>query len=215
MTIAKFLIGVGLAGAAIGAQAAITYNATAGQNSLQAVTATITFDDMVLPTGFASYDNAAALIAHPGDPSYAAQPPLDPTAFFSVGVTHGQPSSSSVTFGGFGVLYFGFYMGSPDNYNQVTLYSGNTSLGTFTGTQMAAAAGVPVDGNQGVGFYMNFYTNSAAITKVTFSASQDAFESDNHSYIAAPIPEPETYAMLLAGLGLIGAWSRRRSRRSR
>lgn len=29
---------------------------------------------------------------------------------------------------------------------------------------------------------------------------------------AAPIPEPETYAMLLAGLGLIGAIARRRSR---
>jgi len=27
---------------------------------------------------------------------------------------------------------------------------------------------------------------------------------------AAPVPEPETYAMLLAGLGLIGAVSRRR-----
>ena len=27
---------------------------------------------------------------------------------------------------------------------------------------------------------------------------------------AAPVPEPETYAMLLAGLGLIGAMSRRR-----
>jgi hypothetical protein len=27
---------------------------------------------------------------------------------------------------------------------------------------------------------------------------------------AAPIPEPETYAMLLAGLGLIGAVARRR-----
>jgi hypothetical protein len=27
---------------------------------------------------------------------------------------------------------------------------------------------------------------------------------------AAPVPEPETYAMLLAGLGLIGAMRRRR-----
>jgi len=210
MTIVKLLIGLGLAGAAVGAQAAITYNATAGQNSLQPVTATLTFDSMVLPTGFATYDNLAALIAHPGDPGYAAQPPLDPTPFFSVGVTHGQPSSSSVAFGGAGVVYFGFYMGSPDSYNQVSFYSGAIPLGTFTGTQMAAAAGVPADGNQQVGFYMNFFTSSLAITQVTFSANQDAFESDNHSFIAAPIPEPETYAMLLAGLGLIGAWGRRK-----
>ena len=28
--------------------------------------------------------------------------------------------------------------------------------------------------------------------------------------ITAPVPEPETYAMLLAGLGLVGVMSRRR-----
>jgi hypothetical protein len=44
---------------------------------------------------------------------------------------------------------------------------------------------------------------------VTFSSTQNAFESDNHSYIAA-VPEPETYAMLLAGLGLVSAVARRR-----
>lgn len=32
--------------------------------------------------------------------------------------------------------------------------------------------------------------------------------------IAAPVPEPETYAMLLAGLGLIGAAARRRKARA-
>jgi hypothetical protein len=30
---------------------------------------------------------------------------------------------------------------------------------------------------------------------------------------AAPIPEPETYAMLLAGLGLLGIAARRRKQR--
>lgn len=31
-----------------------------------------------------------------------------------------------------------------------------------------------------------------------------------YTYLAAPVPEPETYAMLLAGLGLIGVVARRR-----
>lgn len=35
------------------------------------------------------------------------------------------------------------------------------------------------------------------------------------SFVAAPVPEPETYAMLLAGLGLVGLVTRRRQRRDR
>ena len=34
--------------------------------------------------------------------------------------------------------------------------------------------------------------------------------SDGHAYLLSPIPEPETYAMLLAGLGIIGCFVRRR-----
>jgi hypothetical protein len=208
MPIAKLLLGLGLAGAMLAANSAtVTYTATLGQNSLQSVTATITFDSGLLPVGFATYDNINALIPHPGNSGYAAQPPGDPTGFFSVGTTHGQPSSSSVSFAGYGVSYFGFYMGSPDSYNIVTLYSGATPVLSVNGTQMAAMAGHASDGNQGVGFYMNFFSDTA-ITKVTFSANQDAFESDNHSYIAI-VSEPASYAMLLAGLGLVGAMVRK------
>ena len=34
-----------------------------------------------------------------------------------------------------------------------------------------------------------------------------------HAFLLTPVPEPETYAMLLAGLGLIGAMAKRRGRR--
>ena len=33
---------------------------------------------------------------------------------------------------------------------------------------------------------------------------------DDLKIVSTPVPEPETYAMLLAGLGLIGAVARRR-----
>ena len=66
------------------------------------------------------------------------------------------------------------------------------------------------DGNQSHGFYMNFNTTAGTtISRVTFSSTSNAFETDNHAYIAA-VPEPETYAMLLTGLGLVGFASRRR-----
>ncbi len=209
MSMSKTLLALGLAGAALSANAAVTYTATAGLTSGVAGVTTNTFDDGLLPVGFATYDHLGALIPAPGNSSYAAEPPGDVTTFFSVGVSNGQPSSSSVTFGGLGVSYFGYYMGSPDNYNIVTLYSGNTMVLQINGSDMATAASLVADGNQHVGFYMNFAANGGTnITKVTFSSNQNAFESDNHSYISA-VPEPETFAMLLTGLGLLGLASRR------
>lgn len=43
--------------------------------------------------------------------------------------------------------------------------------------------------------------------------SADAFESSIGALVAAPVPEPETYAMLAAGLAVIGAVARRRRQR--
>ena len=209
----KLLLAALVAAASSSASAAITLSASAGLSSAQAGATTITFDDGLLPTGFASYDaTPGALIAYPGNSGYAALPPADTSPyFFSVGQTHGQPGTSGVSFGGNGVSYFGYYMGSPDNYNVVTLYHGNTVLGTYTGSDMAAAASHMANGNQGVGFFVNYQASGGdTITRVTFSSSADAFETDNHAYIAA-VPEPETYAMLLAGLGAIAFLRRRKA----
>jgi hypothetical protein len=215
MTAARLLLALSLTIAATSANAVVTYTATAGTTSLQAVDNTIKFDLPLTQTyGLASYDTHALIAA--GDSSYAAQPPGTDPGFFSVGTTHGQLSSSSVNFAGAGVSYFGFYLGSPDSYNIVTLYSGQTEVLSLNGTQMATAftSSLASDGNQSVGFYMNFFAgNLAPITKVTFSSNQDAFESDNHSYIAA-VPEADTYAMLLAGLALTGVMARRRQRQA-
>src|ERR1700740_2353374 len=104
MTITKVLLAAALAAAASGASAAVTFDATAGLNSLVGGVTTNTFDDGLLPTGFATYDNTpGALIAYPGNPGYAALPPGDASPyFFSVGQTHGQPATSGVTFAGSG-----------------------------------------------------------------------------------------------------------------
>ncbi|MYM40989.1 Npun_F0296 family exosortase-dependent surface protein [Duganella qianjiadongensis] len=210
MSLSKTLLAIALTGAALSAQAGVTYSATSGTTSGVSGVTTITFDDGLLPSGFASYDTTHAIIPVGGYPGESAPPPNDSTRYFSVGVSGGQVSSSSVSFAGNGASYFGYYMGSPDNYNVVTLYSGNTMLLQINGTNMAQAASVLADGNQGHGFYMNFFTNGGTtISRVTFSSSANAFETDNHAFAAA-VPEPETYAMLLTGLGLVGFASRRR-----
>jgi hypothetical protein len=51
------------------------------------------------------------------------------------------------------------------------------------------------------------------------SAYEEILIRDNYAWpvrtgdVAAPIPEPETYAMMLAGLGLLGVMTRRRKQK--
>ena len=56
---------------------------------------------------------------------------------------------------------------------------------------------------------------SGPVTRIVFSGSSDGFAIDNLSYSTiAAVPEPETYAMLIAGLGLLGIARRRKQARS-
>lgn len=69
-----------------------------------------------------------------------------------------------------------------------------------------------IDSNYAGGF-LGFVSNKP-FTTVTVARWSTAYEGehytvDNVSY-AAPVPEPETYAMFVAGLGLLGAVARRR-----
>jgi len=59
------------------------------------------------------------------------------------------------------------------------------------------------------------FTSSQAFNRIIFSGAgccSSSFAIDNVVYSAAlaPVPEPETYALLLAGLGLMGAVARKR-----
>ena len=66
---------------------------------------------------------------------------------------------------------------------------------------------------QAVGAYGTFDRSiNLAYNIGTIEAGKSA--SIGYEYIFAPIPEPETYAMLMAGLGLMGVIARRRKRQS-
>lgn len=53
---------------------------------------------------------------------------------------------------------------------------------------------------------------TAFVTGLTFSTTGPVSMSQNPIVVTVPVPEPETYAMFLAGLGLIAAARRRRAR---
>lgn len=68
--------------------------------------------------------------------------------------------------------------------------------------------------NSGAGYIMNYtVTDMVGDVTYTFSVTQDSAISGQWDIAlrgAAPVPEPETYAMMLAGIGMIGFMARRR-----
>ena len=138
----------------------------------------------------------------------SARPVGSTDNFWSIGVSPAAQNGPGVVTLGAGVSYYGFLWGSPDagGWNTVSFYNGNTLLQSFDGNAILN----PANGNQTFARYFNVFAGPGEnITKVTFSANQNAFETDNHAFLA-PVPEPETYAMMLAGLGLMGFTASRR-----
>lgn len=127
--------------------------------------------------------------------------------FLAAGPTSGAPATLSFT--GTGVDYISFLWGSPDTYNALTV----TSTGGFVQTFSAMSLGFAVtNGNQSFSQYVQFSGLAGSkITALSFDniPSTDAFETANYS-VTTPVPEPETYALLLAGLGAVAFVARRR-----
>jgi hypothetical protein len=101
-----------------------------------------------------------------------------------------------------------FYWGSIDDYNSLdVLGPGNSILTTITGSMVSIANGNQTlpDTNRRI-----FITAGPdeVITGLTFRSTGVAFEFDDIA--ASAVPEPATWAMLIAGFGLVGFAARRR-----
>ena len=129
--------------------------------------------------------------------------------FLSAGPAPNNNSPATMHFAGAGLDYISFLWGSPDLYNSLTVKStiGPDQVFTVGAGSLNFAV---TNGNQSFSQYVEFTALAGAkITDLILaSPSQDAFEATNFTVTA--VPEPETYALMLAGLGAVGFMARRR-----
>jgi hypothetical protein len=123
-----------------------------------------------------------------------------------------QNSSIYQDISGTGLVNLSFFYAARPNTSAAT--NGlKFEFGTFTGILAGVAGGSSHNWLQYT--LNNFLLNASGTTRLSFFAqgTSDSLGTslDNVSVTAvSPVPEVETYAMLLAGLGLIGVASRRR-----
>lgn len=151
----------------------------------------------------------------------SAKPPGSAGQWWSLGTSGNQHGPGLVNLDT-PASYYGFLWGSPDTYNKVSFLYDGAVVGSFTGTQVFRTA----SGNQGAlagGQYVNFWAGEGEqFNQVKFISGGNAFETDNHAVfppprfeidvVQVPVPEPETYALMLAGLCAIGFMARNRRR---
>lgn len=162
--------------------------------------------------GLATYEpgsgsNSASLDVafHPGT-EYAAlvlgYQDLGHNAFIKVQTQNGPGTVDHAAF------YYG-NNGGGSFFNVLGLSDSNFSM---TASLVGSLATLTITGGSGTQTFTHDYGaasfGSGVGVGVYGNARLDNFSTDVNS--TAPVPEPETYAMLMAGLGLLGAIARRR-----
>jgi len=158
--------------------------------------------------------------AFPGDPYTAHGVTYTSTQNLIVGPTSGYGPSSNVLINNFwspisgalsGYDMLGFDLGIVGSTSLID-FSITTNLSTYS----FADVSVP-NVNTGMTFFGFIAGAGETISQMTFSShlgggSAPALDNVTLGNTTAPIPEPETYAMLIAGLGLLGLVVRRKKR---
>jgi hypothetical protein len=201
-------------------------------NHFSTVTTTNTWDNYTSKTDYLSIDVASNGINQAGDKwislTGSVQSTINTTLSFNLGA-QGNFTATSTPFGPAAPLLASFYFGgsSPTALSSSTTTSSLDSLSYYTYSSSYSTASF----NLLAGVAQNFVAYVYAPTDVSISDfSLNAYTHPGYDLvitpqtqviigpktllsasILSPIPEPETYAMMLAGLGLVGTVIRRRT----
>ncbi|MEH2224910.1 Npun_F0296 family exosortase-dependent surface protein [Nostoc sp.] len=191
---------------------AITLQVNSGPFSSYADAKTVTFDDGTAhdPNGFVTYSNITSNIVQGSVSSQYASPYGDNTKFLTI-----APVGSNVA-GDSGLVnikfkeavnYFGFYAGSLDDYNFVDIYKGDQLLKTFSGADVPTAIANGSWTSSEANMFINLVGDTGeSFDRVVMRSNGVAFETDNHAYRLASVPEPSGMLGVLA-IGACGMMS--------
>ena len=232
--IAAFVASLAIATLPISASA-ITFTTNSGPTSnVAGVNYVVDFESGVPTVGFASYQS---IVGHPGGQAFEIWgPSLNPQMgmnnlgnYLAVGsgATFSMQPNGWVEAADYQLEirlssltdYFGFEWGSMDWYNDIYFYNGETTVGTFTGNSEVLPGFSPrlpdnttfitTAPHATAQMFVNFFANNPneMFDRIRM-VSSSAFETDNHSFRLAEVPEPTS--VLLLGMGALGALRARR-----
>ena len=202
----KKLLAIGALAIAFPAQAVTTVVFTPGPSPLPGgLTVVQNFNG---PLGAIPGSTNAFIVT--GNSSTAAQPAFNVTGNYAAIL--GKPVNGMYTFTfAQPTAIFSFVLGSLDTYNKLTLFKASGGPEIFTGGQITAgglANGNQVLPNTNGRVTYTVGAGDALITGVRFeSIGQNSFEIED---IAAAVPEPSTWLMMLMGFAAVGFSMRRK-----
>ena len=110
-----------------------------------------------------------------------------------------QPNGSATVDLG-GVSSFSFLWGSPDLFNSLTIATSSGSQ-VFSGLDFQSLFGLAATGdNANTRVFSILAGAGELLNSITFASSGIAFEL---AVATSPVPEPQTYALMLAGLAVL------------
>lgn len=145
--------------------------------------------DLTFAGPYGIFDGSDGLV-----PDLAAPPPGTTTNYLAL---HKNASATLTSIKALSQL--SVYIGSPDAFNSIRFVGLNGFDVTLTGAQLAAGA---FNGDQTIGRRMTYDFGDDRVTQVIFSSTGKSFELDNIAVSA--VPEPATWAMMIAGFGMLG-----------